>query len=214
MTLMYLPAHFNEQRIDLLHQLISERALGTLVTLSDEGLNANHIPFEIDAEPAPFGTLRCHVARANPVWRDFSASVEALVIFQGPQAYVSPSFYPSKQVTGDVVPTYNYVIVHGYGAMKVVHDREWLRGLVTRLTNRFEAGRAAPWHVTDAPAAFIDRQLGAIVGIEIALTKLSGKWKVSQNRPPEDREGVVKALNERGDSDSAIANWVKEKLQS
>jgi len=212
---MYLPAHFNEQRIDLLHQLIRQRSLGTLVTLSDEGLNANHIPFEIDAEPAPFGTLRGHVARANPVWRDFSRSVEALVIFHGAQAYVSPSFYPSKQVTGEVVPTYNYVIVHGYGAMKVIHDREWLRGLVTRLTNRFEAGRAAPWHVTDAPAAFIDKQLGAIVGIEIALTKLSGKWKVSQNRPHEDQEGVVKGLNERGDSDSsAIASWVKEKLRS
>ena len=137
------------------------------------------------------------------------------MIFHGAQAYVSPSFYPSKQVTGEVVPTYNYVIVHGYGAMKVIHDREWLRGLVTRLTNRFEAGRATPWHMTDAPAAFIDKQLGAIVGIEIALTKLSGKWKVSQNRPHEDREGVVKALNERGDSESsAIANWVKEKLQS
>ena len=212
---MYLPAHFNEQRIDLLHQLIRQRSLGTLVTLSDEGLNANHIPFEIDAEPAPFGTLRCHVARANPVWRDFSRSIEALVIFHGAQAYVSPSFYPSKQGTGEVVPTYNYVIVHGYGAMKVIHDREWLRGLVTRLTNRFEAGRAAPWHVTDAPAAFIDKQLGAIVGIEIALTKLSGKWKVSQNRPHEDREGVVKGLNERGDSDSSvIASWVKEKLRS
>lgn len=212
---MYLPAHFNEPRVELLHELIRKRPLGTLVTLAAEGLNANHVPFEFDAEPEPFGTLRCHVARANPMWRDFSPSVEALVIFQGPNAYVSPSFYPSKQVTGEVVPTYNYVIVHGYGTMKVIHDREWLRALVTRLTNRFEAGRGAPWQVTDAPPAFIDKQLGAIVGIEIALTKLVGKWKVSQNRPDGDRDGVVKGLNERTDADSlAIARWVKDKLQS
>ena len=212
---MYLPAHFNEQRAELLRELIREQPLGTLVTLGAEGLNANHVPFEFDAEPAPLGTLRCHVAWSNPVWRDFLPAVEALVIFQGPKAYVSPSFYPSKQVTGEVVPTYNYVIVHGYGAMKIIHDREWLRGLVTRLTNRFEAGRPAPWRVTDAPAAFIDKQLGAIVGIEIALTKLNGKWKVSQNRPVDDRKGVIEGLTERGDMESAaIAHWVKEKLQS
>ncbi|MGH7854421.1 MAG: FMN-binding negative transcriptional regulator [Candidatus Binatia bacterium] len=212
---MYVPAHFNEQRPELLQELIRERPLGTLVTLAAEGLNANHVPFEFDAEPAQFGTLRCHVARANPIWRDFSPKVEALVIFQGPKAYVSPAWYPSKQVSGEVVPTYNYMIVHGYGAMKIIHDREWLRGLVTRLTNRFESERAAPWQVTDAPAAFIDKQLGAIVGIEIALTKLIGKWKVSQNRPDMDREGVIESLSKRGDADSAaIAKWVKEKLQS
>lgn len=212
---MYLPEHFNEQRAELLHELIREQPLGTLVTLAAEGLNANHVPFEFDAAPAPLGTLRCHVARANSIWRDFSPMVEALAIFQGPKTYVSPSFYPSKKVTGEVVPTYNYVIVHGYGAMKIIHDRQWLRGLVTRLTKRFEAGRAAPWQVTDAPSAFIDKQLGAIVGIEIALTKLIGKWKVSQNRPVDDRKGVIEGLTEGGDADSvAIAHWVKEKLQS
>jgi transcriptional regulator len=210
---MYLPDHFNEHRAELLRELIREHPLGALVTLTTEGLSANHVPFEFDTEPAPLGTLRCHIARANPIWRDSSPTVEALVIFQGPKAYVSPSFYPSKQVTGEVVPTYNYVIVHGYGAMNIIHDREWLRGLVTRLTSRFEAGRAAPWQVTDAPAAFIDKQLGAIVGIEIPLTKLIGKWKVSQNRPIDDRKGVIEGLTERGDADSAaIANWVREKL--
>jgi transcriptional regulator len=210
---MYLPSHFNEERTELLRELIREHPLGALLTLAAEGLSANHVPFEFDAEPAPLGTLRCHVARANPIWRDFSPAVEALVIFQGPKTYVSPSFYPSKQVTGEVVPTYNYVIVHGYGAMKIIHDREWLRGLVTRLTSRFEAERAAPWQVTDAPAAFIDKQLGAIVGIEIPLTKLIGKWKVSQNRPVDDRKGVIEGLTERGDADSAaIANWVRDKL--
>lgn len=212
---MYVPAHFDEPRIELLHRLIRARPLGTLVTLAGDGLNANHIPFEIDIEPAPFGTLRGHVARANPVWRDFSSAVEALVIFHGVQTYISPSWYPTKQATGEVVPTYNYLVTHGYGQMKIIHEREWLRALVTRLTNRFEAERAVPWHVTDAPPAFIDKQLGAIVGIEIALTKLIGKWKVSQNRPATDRDGVVKGLNERDDADSlAIARWVKDKLQS
>lgn len=209
---MYVPAHFDEPRIELLHRLIRERPLGTLVTLAGDGLNANHIPFEIDIEPAPFGTLRGHVARANPVWRDFSSAVEALVIFHGAQTYISPSWYPTKQATGEVVPTYNYLVTHGYGQMKIIHEREWLRALVTRLTNRFEAERAVLWHVTDAPPAFIDKQLGAIVGIEIALTKLIGKWKVSQNRPATDRDGVVKGLNERDDADSlAIARWVKGK---
>ncbi len=209
---MYVPAHFDEPRIELLHRLIRERPLGTLVTLAGDGLNANHIPFEIDIEPAPFGTLRGHVARANPVWRDFSSAVEALVIFHGAQTYISPSWYPTKQATGEVVPTYNYLVTHGYGQMKIIHEREWLRALVTRLTNRFEAERAVPWHVTDAPPAFIDKQLGAIVGIEIALTKLIGKWKVSQNRPSKDRDCVVKGLNERDDADSlAIARWVKGK---
>lgn len=209
---MYVPAHFDEPRIELLHRLIRERPLGTLVTLAGDGLNANHIPFEIDIEPAPFGTLRGHVARANPVWRNFSSAVEALVIFHGAQTYISPSWYPTKQATGEVVPTYNYLVTHGYGQMKIIHEREWLRALVTRLTNRFEAERAVPWHVTDAPPAFIDKQLGAIVGIEIALTKLIGKWKVSQNRPATDRDGVVKGLNERDDADSlAIARWVKDK---
>jgi transcriptional regulator len=211
---MYLPAHFHETRAELLHGLIRERPLAALVTLTAEGLEANHIPFEFDAEPAPLGTLRGHVAKANPVWRSFSPNVEALIMFQGPQAYISPSWYPSKKITGEVVPTYNYLIVHGYGAMRIIHDREWLRGLVTRLTNRFEAGRDARWQVTDAPVPFIDKQLAAIVGIEIALTKSTGKWKLSQNRPAEDRTGVVQGLSERGDAESsAIAHWVREKSQ-
>jgi transcriptional regulator len=209
---MYVPAHFAESRIEVLHELICERPLGVLVTLGTEGLSANHIPFEIAAEPRPFGTLRCHVARANPVWRDFTPDYEALVIFTGPSTYISPSWYPSKNQSGEVVPTYNYLVAHTYGTMKVIHDAEWLRGLVTRLTQRFEAGREAPWQVTDAPAGFIEKQLGAIVGIEIPITKLVGKWKVSQNRPPQDREGVTRALGELDDADSAaIARWVKEK---
>jgi transcriptional regulator len=213
--MMYVPAHFEEKRVDVLHQLIRERPLAALVTLNADGLNANHIPFEIDAEPGPFGTLRGHVARANPVWRSFSPAVESLAIFSGPQAYVSPSWYPSKADTGEVVPTYNYVIAHVYGPLTIIHDREWLGKLVNRLTERFESGRTTPWHVTDAPAPFIERQLGAIVGIEIPITRLIGKLKVSQNRPRADREGAARGLSESSDADSlSIAQWIKDKSET
>jgi len=209
---MYLPGHFEETRIDILHQLIRARPLATIVTLGSAGLNANHIPFELSAEPAPLGTLRGHVARANPLWRDFSENIDALIIFHGPQAYVSPSWYPTKQATGEVVPTYNYIVVHAYGRLEIIDDPRWLGGLVTRLTERFEAARAEPWHVTDAPDGFIENQLRGIVGIEIVISKLLGKWKASQNRPVVDREGVVKGLSGSNDADSlALAELVRER---
>lgn len=206
---MYVPAHFEESRPEVLRRLIHDHPLAALVTLGSDGLNANHIPMELDADPAPLGTLRGHVARANPVWRDFSPGVDALAIFQGPQAYVSPAWYQTKQETGKVVPTYNYAVVHAGGPMRIIEDRAWLRAFVERLTNRHEAGRPQPWKVTDAPADFIEHMLGAIIGIEIPLTKLAGKWKVSQNRPATDLDGVVRGLN--GESGArAMADLVKE----
>jgi len=209
---MYLPSHFEETRIEVLHDLVRQHPLGSLVTLGTQGLNANHIPFEIDGAPAPYGTLRGHVARANPVWRDHSRDPEVLVIFHGPQVYVSPSWYETKRQTGEVVPTYNYAVVHAYGRLQIVEDRAWLRGLVTRLTERFESGRPAPWQVSDAPQDFIDKQLGAIVGIEIAISKLFGKWKASQNRPAADRAGVVEALGTTAEADGlAMARLIKER---
>ena len=212
---MYVPSHFEETRVEVLHQLIREHSLAVLVTLGSEGINANHIPFEIDPEPAPFGTLRGHVARANPVWRDFSKDVAPLAIFQGPQTYITPSWYQTKKETGKVVPTYNYVVVHAYGALRPIEDRVWLRGLVERLTNRYESARPESWKVTDAPGDFIEKQLRAIVGIEIPITKLVGKWKVSQNRPSADRDGVVKGLREMNGADAvAMANLVKESTNS
>jgi len=208
---MYVPSQFEETRLDVLHDLIREHSLATLVTLGSQGLDANHIPLELDPGPAPFGTLRGHVARGNPVWRDFSGDVEALAVFQGPQAYISPGWYQTKRETGKVVPTYNYIVVHAYGPMRVIEDRAWLRGLVERLTSRYESGRPEPWKVTDAPAEFIDQMLGAIVGIEIQLTRLVGKWKVSQNRPSADRDGVVKGLGEMTDRDTqAMSALVKK----
>jgi transcriptional regulator len=207
---MYQPSHFKEERQDILRGLIADHPLGALVTLGPDGINGNHIPFLYDPEPAPLGTLRGHVARANPVWREFKADVEALVIFQGPQLYVTPSWYPTKQETGKVVPTWNYLVIHAYGPLRPMDDREWLRAFVTRLTDNFEKKRADPWKVTDAPANYVDAQLKAIVGLEIPVTRLHGKWKVSQNRPPADREGVARGLRAAGDANAArMADWVE-----
>jgi len=209
---MYLPSHFEETRVDVLHDLMRQHPLASLVTLGTQGLNANHLPFEVDAAPAPYGTLRGHVARANPVWRDYSRDIEALVIFHGPEVYISPSWYETKKQTGEVVPTYNYAVVHAYGRVQIVDDRLWLRDLVTRLTERFESGRPSPWQVSDAPQLFIDKQLGAIVGIEIVISKLTGKWKASQNRPAADRASVVEALGATAEADSlAMARLIKER---
>src|SRR6476620_7441269 len=152
---MYSPSQFEETRIEELHALIRAHPLGTLITLGRAGLEANHIPFEVSADPAPFGTLRGHVARANPVWQDFSADTGVLVVFQGPSAYITPSWYETKRETGKVVPTYNYAVVHAYGSMRAIEDRVWLRALVGRLTDRFEAPRSQPWQVSDAPVDFV-----------------------------------------------------------
>jgi len=195
---MYVPKHFEETRIEILHELIRAHPLAALVTLTPDGLDANHIPFEIDPDPAPFGILRGHIARANPLWRHFSKDVEALAIFQGPNTYISPSWYPTKQETGKVVPTWNYAVVHAHGSLKVVEDRGWLRQLVERLTQRHERTRSIPWKVADAPTEFIEEQLSAIVGLEMPIARLTGKWKVSQNRPARDQQGVVEGLLQDG----------------
>ena len=206
---MYMPSHFREERVDVLHDLIRAYPLGALVTLTPGGLNANHIPFLVDADSRPFGTLRGHVARGNPVWRDFDSRVEALVVFQGPRTYITPSWYATKRQTGKVVPTYNYMVVHAYGTLRAVEDAAWLRGLVGRLTAKFEAAMAQPWQVSDAPADFIENQLKAIVGIEIPITRLLGKWKASQNRPTTDRQGVVGGLRETNEANAAaMAEWM------
>lgn len=208
---MYIPAHFEETQIEILHQLIRNHPLGTLVTLSSDGLNANHIPLELDLEPTPFGTLRGHVARANPVWRDFNQDVEALVIFQGANSHITPSWYATKKETGKVVPTWNYAVVHAYGSLKIIDDTAWLRGLVERLTTQHEAAKAAPWKVSDAPENYIEPLLRAIVGIEILITKISGKWKVSQNQPQANRTGVIEGLREIADDNASVMAAMIEK---
>jgi transcriptional regulator len=206
---MYLPKHFEETRVETLHALIRAHPLGALVTVGPAGLDANHVPFEIDSDPTPFGTLRAHVARANPLWKE-AANAEVLVLFQGPEIYISPSWYPTKQETAKVVPTWNYAVVHAHGRLRAIEDRDWLRAFVTRLTDRHEAGKADPWKVTDAPADYVESMLGGIVGLEIPLTRLVGKWKVSQNRPAADQDGVVDGLSREGQPEaSAMADLVR-----
>jgi transcriptional regulator len=211
---MYIPKHFEEARVETLHELIRAHPLAVLVTLAPDGLDANHLPLEIDPEPAPFGTLRGHVARANAVWRNLSQQTEALAIFRGPDTYITPSWYPTKQETGRVVPTWNYAVVHAHGPLRAVEDRAWLRAFVERLTNQHEAGRENPWHVSDAPADYVERQLGAIVGLEMPIARLVGKWKVSQNRPGSDQGGVVEGLVQEGsERAAAMADLVRRARQ-
>jgi len=201
---MYLPAHFEEKRPEVLHELVRTHPLGLLVTLTDAGLQANSIPFFLDADPAGGpGILRAHVARANPLWQEARADPQALVVFQGPQAYVSPGWYPSKAEHGKVVPTWNYVMVQARGPLRAIDDAAWVHALVSRLTTHHEAAQAKPWAVTDAPAPYIDTITRAIVGIEITLTALTGKWKVSQNRSAADRAGVARGLRVAGQADAA-----------
>lgn len=191
---MYQPAHHREDRLEVQHALIRAFPLGTLVTSGPSGLLANHIPFLLDPAGSRLGTLRAHVARANPQWREFDEAGEALVIFRGAERYITPSWYETKRETGKVVPTWNYAVVHAYGAVAVKDDASWLRQHVAELSALNERGRAEPWAVTDAPEAFIGAMVRAIVGIEIEIARIEGKWKVSQNRPEPDRRGVVEGL--------------------
>jgi transcriptional regulator len=191
---VYLPKHFEESRVEVLHELIRQHPFGALVVNTAQGMEASHVPFEIDAGPAPLGTLRCHVARANPIWKDFTATSQALVLFQGAHGYISPSWYPSKQEHGKVVPTWNYMVVHAYGSLHAIEDPSWLRGFVSRLTDRHEAGRAQPWQVSDAPGEYIEKTLRGIVGLELKIDRLVGKWKLSQNRSAADQRGVIAGL--------------------
>jgi transcriptional regulator len=212
---MYNPPHFQEERTDVLQQLIREHALAAVVTLGPEGLIANHIPLILNAEAGPLGTLRGHVSRMNPQWRDSLPHVSALAIFQGPSAYITPSWYPSKQETGKVVPTYNYVVVHAHGPLRTYEDPELLLRNVRALTELHEAPLAQRWSVDDAPADFVREQLQGIVGIEIPIARLEGKWKVSQNRALADRLGVIDGLREAGDVKSlAMADLVTSRNRS
>lgn len=201
---MYNPRHFEETRLDVLHQLMQAEPFGALVTLSSAGLEANHLPFEVDTSVGAFGTLRGHVSRANAIWRETRTDVEALAIFQGPQRYVTPSWYPSKAETGKVVPTWNYVVVHAYGTLRFIDDPAWLRAQVERLTLRHEAGRDQPWQVSDAPEDYVAGLVKGIVGFEMTVTRLAGKWKVSQNRAAADRAGVTTGLRAEADPASAV----------
>jgi transcriptional regulator len=218
---MYLPTHFEPPDRAAMLQLMQAHPLATLVSNGPQGLGADHMPLICDATDGADGSeggngspgcLRGHVARANPLWRD-AAGTEVLVVFQGAQAYISPSWYATKAATGKVVPTWNYMVVHARGVLRPIEDAAWLHAFVSRLTDTHEAPRAQPWAVADAPDDYVTQMLRAIVGIEIELTALQGKWKLSQNRHQADRRGVADGLAGNGDEQGAeMAAWLRARL--
>jgi len=186
---MYNPAAFRETDPAVLSAAIAGYPLATLVTIGAQGMDATHLPMLYRD-----GVLRGHVARANPQWQEYTPGSEALAIFTGPQHYITPNWYPSKTEHGRVVPTWNYVAVHARGTLTFHEDPEWLLQFVTALTDEHEKSGAAPWSVSDAPAEYIEGQLRAIVGVEMTIASLAGKWKLSQNRPQADVDGVIEGL--------------------
>jgi len=194
---MYLPKHFEQQDLESLTSLLETYPLGALITQHEGILEANHIPFLLDGPLAAGGKLIGHVAKGNPVWKSDLTKQETLVVFQGPESYITPNWYPSKQVHHQVVPTYNYAVVHVYGRLSITHDEEVKRRIVGDLTASMEKMRDSTWQVSDAPAEYIEKMLNAIVGIELTITRIQAKWKVSQNRDAADREGVARGLSEQ-----------------
>ncbi|NYT80625.1 FMN-binding negative transcriptional regulator [Alcaligenaceae bacterium] len=196
---MYVPQHFDESRTDVLHDLISKHPFGMLVTHGKAGLDANHLPFELDPAGGKHGILHCHVARNNPIWQDLGNGDEVLVVFRAGDAYVSPQWYPSKHELHKQVPTWNYIVAHAHGRATIRDDERYVRGVVARLTRAHEASQPTPWKMTDAPKDYIDTMLKAIVGIEIEITRLTGKAKLSQNKEVRDIQGAGNALLANGE---------------
>jgi transcriptional regulator len=211
---MYQPAAHRENRLEVQQAFIHAHPLGILVTVGAGGLTANALPFLLDSARGANGTLLAHCARANPQWHDHDPSVGPLVIFQGPQAYITPSWYPEKSLHGKVVPTWNYISVHVYGALTVRDDPAWLRWQIGALTEKMEKRRAAPWSIDDAPRSFIDALIQNIVGLEIEILRIEGKWKLSQNRSKADQAGVAAGLRaeDKGEEHSLMADMVAEQI--
>jgi transcriptional regulator len=207
---MFVAQPFKAQDLTVLQDLIRAHPLGTWVSVTPSGLDVNHVPFLLDPTHGPNGALLGHVARANPIWQSFSRDTPSVVVFQGPETYITPSWYPSKKAHGKAVPTWNYTVVHARGMPQTVEDRDWLRQHVSDLSQQQEAGQQEPWQVSDAPDNYIDAMLKAVVGIVIPIDALEGQWKNSQNRPPEDVSGTVAGLRARGDAQAdAMADLVQ-----
>ncbi len=198
---MYIPRANKEDRIPVLHKLMEDQPFASLVTMGSSGLFASHIPIVLEQNGA-MGRLKCHLSRANTQWRDYTPSIQALAIFSGPQHYITPTWYPEKQETGKVVPTWNYVVVHAYGNLRIIEDSDWLMAHLATLVGIHEAESALPWKISDAPADYIASQIKGIVGLEMEIERLEGKWKVSQNRPARDRLGVAYGLGELNTAES------------
>lgn len=199
---MYLPDHFRVEDLPQMHALMRGRPLAALVSSGAGGLYATHLPTVLK-DGGACGLIECHLARGNPHWRELAEGAEALMIFQGPEGYITPNWYATKAATGKVVPTWNYAVVHAYGRPEVMQDKEWLRRHVGELTAQQEQTEARPWALADAPDSYIDAMVRGIVGFRFAITRLEGKWKMSQNREPQDRAGVVQGLNARATGDDA-----------
>ncbi len=205
---MYLPKHYEAPGPEALRALIAERPLGALVVQGPSGLDANHLPFEFQAgEGGGQGRLIAHVARANPVWREIPDGSDALVIFRGPEAYISPNWYPSKHELHRQVPTWNYQVVHVHGKLRIRDDEKFVRGVVAKLTRRHEAGTGdpRPWKMSDSAREYIDQMVSMIVGIEVEITRITGKWKLSQNKEERDRANAADELDKRGSTEIAEA---------
>ena len=207
---MYVPRHFEESRPEQLHALIAQHPLGILVTQGLSGLDANHLPFDLETREGSLGVLHTHVARANPVWRDIASGDEVLVVFRAADAYISPNWYPSKHEQHRQVPTWNYLVVHAHGRVTVRDDERYLRGLVGRLTKHHEASQPRPWRMGDSSQAFINEMLASIVGVEIAITRLVGKFKLGQNKESRDVLGAAHALKAQGHN--AIADAMQGRV--
>ena len=205
---MYAASSFREDRLPVLHDFIRERPFAVLVSHGAAGLQASHVPLVLGSGESPFGVLHGHLARANPHWQSL-ADAEVLAIFQGPHAYISPSWYPSKQEHGRVVPTWNYLAVHAHGRARVFDDAQSLRAILDSLTDQQEASRPAPWKVGDAPDDYIENAARGIVGFELTLTRVEGIWKASQNRPPDDRAGAAAGLRQGSPMDQEMAEWIE-----
>ncbi|MDC0598668.1 FMN-binding negative transcriptional regulator [Gammaproteobacteria bacterium] len=212
---MYIPKVNEEKNISILHALVTSHPLGTWVTHTHEGLIVNHIPFMINSTLGENGTLVGHVAKANPIWKQFSSTENSVIIFQGVETYITPSWYPSKNEHGKALPTWNYAVVHAYGLPRIIEDKEWLLNHLNELTDEHESEQALPWKVADAPEDYIKHMLKGVVGIEIPIAKLEGKWKVNQNKQESDKLGVIEGLLSREDAQSKeMASYVQQYITS
>jgi transcriptional regulator len=211
---MYIPPAFREDDLPTIHAEMRKIQLATLVTITTNGLVATHLPLILDSSAGEYGTLLGHVARGNSQWRESLLDVDALAIFTASDAYVTPNWYPSKQETGKVVPTWMYAAIHAYGKIRFIDDPEWLRDLVTRLTDKHEAESSRPWKVTDAPAAYVDAQLARIVGVELPISRLEGKWKFDQRSSEADRLGVMAGLEASGTPGNLEAAGVMREIEA
>lgn len=212
---MYIPRYHQQNDRDAISTLIDAYPLGAWAPAGRDGLIANHVPFFLDRTKGQFGTLVGHVSRANTVWQELGDGKPSVVMFQGPQAYITPNWYPGKAEHGKVVPTWNYAVAHAHGVARAVEDREWLLAILNQLTTVHEANQSSPWRVSEAPSDYIDKLLRAIVGIEIPIDRLEGKLKVSQDEDMQDRLGTVAGLqNASGDSTNALAELVQDAINN